>query len=424
MRPDNRALIPDRTIRAAESVCYARQMMKRSGTFATALVLAHAAACSGGDRPPPSNGILDRPDDGAAGSHDGGVLFDVSQSEGPPAPDASGLCGNQLFRVAPEAPNLYFVLDRSGSMAESPPGQSFDKYTLMRMALLDVARTLGNRARFGVAVFPSSALTTGCEAGGEVFSTHLGDPPGDKDKDGPVTTAIATATASSPRGGTPTAETLAVLYPILTALQGKTAVVLATDGAPNCNLARTCTPAECTYNIEGVTVNGDRCTPSHNCCDPNISQGPGGLGCVDGVATTSAVQELRDAGIRTYVVGIPGSTYYGALLDQLATIGGSARPGSPRYYQVDDMTALSTVLEQIGTKELVTCDFVLDVVPPDRTMVNVYFDQEVVAYDETNGWAWTGDTTLSFRGEACAKLKSGTVVQVQVVAGCPTKQPA
>ena len=97
--------------------------------------------------------------------------------------------------------------------------------------------------------------------------------------------------------------------------------------------------------------------------------------------------------------------------------------GEPKYYRIDDMESLSATLREIGTQVLVTCDFVLDQAPPEPSLVNVYFDQEAIAYDAEDGWTWTGAQTLSVHGEACDRLEEGAVGQVQVVAGCPTKQP-
>jgi hypothetical protein len=226
-----------------------------------------------------------------------------------------------------------------------------------------------------------------------------------------------------PNGGTPISGTLAAIHDTVASLQGRTALLLATDGGPNCNGEATCTASDCILNIEDYVLNEKACTPDYNCCDPSIPNGPGGWDCVDAAATIAEVQRLKQKGIRTYVVGIPGSSYYANVLDQLATVGGTARPDSPKYYRVDDVTALNDVLLQIGTHVLITCDFMLDTEPPDPNQVNVYLDTTVVPYDAENGWTWTDSTRLSLHGTACDKLESGLVGQVQVVYGCPTELP-
>lgn len=385
-------------------------------------LLVAGLGCSDKARAPNSSTFTGDDPDAWVAPTDGSPLFEVSVPDGPPSPDAEGLCGNFFFKASPEPPNLFFVLDRSGSMAEGSGQPGLSRYDAVRVAVVHVARNLGDKANYGVAVFPGEPVVQGCETGTEIFKTRAGDPQGTTGN-GPVTSAIAAATQLDPVGGTPTADTLVALLPTLQALSGKTAVVLATDGGPNCNGYKTCDAANCTYNIEGGSLNGVKCTPSYNCCDDDIPGGPGSFMCLDSIATIQAVQKLRDAGIRTFVVGIPGSSFYSTLLDQLAMIGGSARPTEPLYYRVDDMGALSDTLLQIGSKVLITCNFTLDSKPPDPTFVNVYFDKDVVSYDEQNGWTWTGETTLELHGEACQKLESGGVGQVQVVAGCPTKQP-
>ena len=45
-------------------------------------------------------------------------------------------------------PNMYFVLDRSGSMGES------DKWDRVRLTVARLMRGLGPRANFGAAIFP------------------------------------------------------------------------------------------------------------------------------------------------------------------------------------------------------------------------------------------------------------------------------
>ncbi len=222
-----------------------------------------------------------------------------------------------------------------------------------------------------------------------------------------------------PYGGTPTAATLTALQPTLSALPGRTIVVLATDGAPNCNLAANCSAAECSLTIEKQSVQGKACTTSFNCCDSAIVP-DGQLSCIDGDATEAAVAALAAAGIDTYVIGMPGSEYYSTLLDRLAIAGNTARPSPPLYYSTKSHQELTDAIRSIGVEVAISCTIELDEAPPDPELVNVYFDQTLIGYDELDGWAWLDEKTVELRGAACAKLESGDVLQVQVVAGCPT----
>src|SRR5262245_27384963 len=57
----------------------------------------------------------------------GGQIADSSITPSPkdgsaddlaPSPDAQGLCGNMFLDITSDAPNIFFVIDRSGSMGE------------------------------------------------------------------------------------------------------------------------------------------------------------------------------------------------------------------------------------------------------------------------------------------------------------------
>ena len=196
--------------------------------------------------------------------------------------------------------------------------------------------------------------------------------------------------------------------------------MLATDGAPNCNGTLVCGADQCQFNIEGTVVNGRECTPDFNCCDPSVASNAT-FYCVDDDATDEAVNALTLAGIKTYVIGMPGSEHYANLLDRLAASGQTAREGTPRYYAVGDVVELTEVVRRIGVEVAISCSIALDKPPPDQARVNVYLDARLIPADPINGWAWTGESALELLGSACADLKSGNIQQVQVVAGCPTQ---
>jgi hypothetical protein len=265
------------------------------------------------------------------------------------------------------------------------------------------------------------------------------------------------------------------LLPTLAALPGRTAVILATDGGPNCNRAATCDESKCIPNIE----HAPGCTDGVNCCLPSIA---GPTSCLDDVATLAALSELSRRGIKTYVVGIPGSAPYAALLGDMARVGGTARPAgsSATYYDVDHLDELDGILSAIGSTVVLSCHLHLDMAPKAMSLVNVYLDRQLVEYGGPDGWVWTnpgdaglgddgsagasdastdvesddaqdgmsddapspddapppandaGDPDASSRvprqdldllGGACDLLMSGKVRQVQVVFGCPTVTP-
>lgn len=231
--------------------------------------------------------------------------------------------------------------------------------------------------------------------------------------------ALLSATSAPAAGGTPTAATLLALRPVLAKLPGKTFVILATDGGPNCNAAAMCDTANCIPNIESVSA---ACKPNGvNCCTQN-QYGP--QNCLDGPPTVTAVAGLAQAGIPVYVIGVPGSGPYAGLLDELATSGGTARPTSPKYYRVDgtDPNAFTTALAQVAAKITATCTLPLQSAPQDPSLVNVYADGAVVPRDPVDGWT-LDNATVSLVGAACARVLAGEVLEVRVVEGCPTVTP-
>ena len=375
-----------------------------------------ASACGSADRP----GHYQRP----GASSDGGIWLDGGGSDGPPGADAGGLCGNQFIPTSENRPNVYFVLDRSSTMVENFSGTASSKYQSASDAIASVLRAVGHRIQYGAAVFP--ALNEGCSTGVEVFSTRAGDPSryAAAGSDGPVLQALVnTLWRVEPvwsGGGTPTAATLTALLPVVSALAGQTFVVLATDGEPNCNADARCTSADCSLNLRHYSVDGIACDAIFNCCDPTLVL-DGQLSCVDGPPTVAAVGALARAGIKTYVIGLPGSEYCANLLDELAVAGGTASAASPRYLPISSVDQLSAALMSIGITLAISCDITLDQAPPDPSLVNVYFDQMVVPSDPDNGWVLGADNLLvQIRGAACNRLMSGDVLEVQVVAGCPT----
>jgi hypothetical protein len=369
------------------------------------------AACGSGSGPP---ALGDAPGVDA-GAETGGLLVTdagpIIESCGK-GPDG-GVCACVDEPLALDPPTLYFVLDRSGSMNDD------GKWNTVRSVIGSLAVSLGQRARFGAAVFPDPAQDD-CVPGGPVWPMEGVAPlqgdgtlntPGPRD-----ISLIGTLSGISASGGTPTASTLSALLPKLQKWGGKTYVVLATDGGPNCDANAVCTAAMCTYNIEGDVG----CTPTGpDCCGPTGVGGP--LACLDAQPTIDAVTAFTTAGIPVYVIGVPGSEPYATLLDQLAMAGGTARGSEPQYYAVTtyDEQALSSAMSKIAAKVTGSCTLTLDAVPPAPDEVNVFFDGTAIAQTGPNGWTLSGET-VTILGTSCQAILDGDVIDVRVVAGCPT----
>jgi hypothetical protein len=385
---------------------------------ALAAVLSLAAlwpiACAGERPAPPPEREPALPEP----NHDGGP--DLGDASVVP----SGPCGDQSIPAVANPPNLSFIIDHSASMGDELAGSGLSKYENARIALSHVLKAVGHRVNYGAAIFPGLDGVTGCEAGDQLMKIAPGDPPSyaRDDKTGPrLRDLLARLTIADVEGGTPVAATLGAMQPVLTELSGETFVVLITDGAPNCNRQLDCGPSGCIPNIEGLSLGGMACNDSYNCCAPSAQLPTANLSCVDDDASIAAVAALGDAGISTFVVGMPGSEPYVALLNAMAEAGGTAREGALKYYLVEDTAELEASLKSIAASVAITCEIALDYEPPDPDYVNVYFDGVLLEYDPSDGWEWAESGHVLIRGEACDQLSGGDVLEVQVVAGCKTE---
>jgi hypothetical protein len=385
-----------------------------------ALVLALVAqafplACGSRERAPY---LVDPgPRDAGTGGEDAGLML------GDAAEAPSGPCGSQSIPAVGNPPNLSSIIDHSGSMGEELAGSGLSKYENARIALSHVLQAIGHRVNYGATIFPGLAGVTGCEAGDDLMKVAPGDPPSfaREQELGPrLKDLLGRLSIADVDGGTPAAATLTKSLQTLSQLKGDTYVILVTDGAPNCNEELSCQAGACIPNIEGLTAGGLDCSTGVNCCAPTDENPYANLSCVDEDASLQAVQALNDAGIKTFVVGMPGSEPYEHLLDALADLGGTARAGSPKYYSVADTQALEQALKAIAASVAISCQIPLDYEPPDPELVNVYFDGKVVPYDAAGGWEWTDDGQVAIRGEACDQLSAGDVLEVQILAGCKT----
>jgi len=385
-------------------------------SFATfpAAVLGGFAACNSQDRPPP-------PQQGTGASGQGGAGGDLLPPDdgGPPSLDAQGLCGNQAHATVSDAPNVYFIIDASGSMGAAVGDKT--RFELVQKAAVGLVHDLGALINVGAALFPHSPTEADpCAAGEQVMAVLPGDPYSD-DSVGPTTNKFRNATKTTPFGGTPTAATLESLLPGLKALPGKTLVLLVTDGGPNCNTRLACEASECQPNIEQCS-GFPCCASGGNCCEPDQPWGP--TGCVDRKATTDAVKAYASAEVPVYVVGIPGSEAYADVLEEMAIAAGTAQLAKPFYYAVDDVDHLRDALGSIAAVAI-SCVFKIDDPPADAGQTNVYLDSVVLPADLENGWRWMDPelTRIELLGDACAALKTGKVKAVQIVSGCPTEPP-
>jgi len=375
------------------------------------MAAAMIAGCGSADRPAQLGSVepKDASPDGPGQTFQSTAPVPLSCNLGPDG----GVCACDDQPLLGDPPNLYFILDRSGSMAED------NKWSTVASVIETLVIDLGPRAIVGVTVFPDPRSTDTCAAGFEVFPPTRGDAPAGQ-VGSSESQLVQVLGRIGPNGGTPTAATIEAAAPRIEALTGKTYVILATDGGPNCNAAASCDYSQCELNIENAAPACPAAGP-HDCCgDPTIGDS---TSCLDAQPTIDAVAAIAKNNIPVYVVGVPGSAPYGALLDRLAQAGGTARPTEPSYFAVDtaDVAAFTTAIFSIAAEITGTCTLTLDAVPPDPMQVNVFLDEQVLPQTGADGWTLDGQT-VTLLGQSCQEVKAGQVLDVRVVAGCPTLQ--
>jgi hypothetical protein len=326
-------------------------------------------------------------------------------------------CGESNFQVEFKKVDMLVVLDRSASMKPADVPED-DLWTPMGQALTEVTAQFSDRIDFGMMLFPGLDCVT------DDFDSVCINPtePQVKIGDANAATEIANVFKSTADGGTgtcggtPTAPTLAAAGNYLSSLINDHLryVLLATDGAPNCN----------------DTLDGDTCTcVSAQGCSASTN---GFLNCLDDVNTNASAKNLYGAGIPIYVLGMgKGSSDWGKQLDAIAAAGGTTE-----YYGVDKTDEIIETMETI-TSQILSCEFDIDwdLLPPDASasqeLVNFYCkvnetdetdSSNVVGLDDKcsskTGWNWVDDDTIEFCEGACDSLKNRECTFVTATFGC------
>jgi Mg-chelatase subunit ChlD len=336
-------------------------------------------------------------------------------------------CGMTEITANSVPVHVLLVIDKSASMKTALATGT--RWTAVKSALSAALDNVKGSISFGLEFFPNGGDSTQtCEvpSGDAAVVVPIG--PG-------TTTVSAITTAfdmNQPAGATPTATALSRAYDYFItgggkSLTGDRFVLLATDGGPNCNPTLACTSAACTLNLDDPNR---KCGPPApdgtpaNCCDSKLPNGPSA--CLDDAATTDAIRRLATAGVRTFVVGIPGTEVYANSLDQIAIAGGAINPSAPpSYFAVNasgGVAGLTEVFSTITSRLITTCNLQLQSTPPDRNKINVSVDGSLVP-SGPDGWALDTSTTpptIVLKGATCTKVQKNGANTVKVVYGCPT----
>lgn len=326
--------------------------------------------------------------------------------------------------------NMLIVMDKSGSMTDTPPGYTKSKWLSAKESLNTALKADDPLVSYGFMLYPYKAAepAAGCVIPTGTDAVNI-----------PIQGAAASVPAihgllaqTEPGGGTPTAGALKAAYEYYTVgagrdLIGQKYVLLVTDGGPNCNAAiGSCPPERCTANLDQFGT----CGPNGiaNCCDPSFTVGtgePANTLCLDDAAVNAQLQSLREAGVGTFVIGIPGSEVYASYLDTFADVGGYPVAGKPhKYYEVINPTDLELAVQQITTSLVRDCNIPLVRAAEDKTEINVAVDCNALpqkAADQTDNWVYHEETkTIEILGNQCAVIKATGAKRLDVVTGCAT----
>jgi hypothetical protein len=305
------------------------------------------------------------------------------------APDAPPEC-NQVALLAAEhvLADVLLVLDRSGSMNYSiSQNCSCDPSSNPRVICDDLSNCETRWSVLGAALDTTLSSTPFLHWGLKVFSSpgagQCAVTAGVEIPVGADTAAAIQAQISSitPSGETPTAEAIraATAYLETQADANTKAILLATDGGPNCGGSP---PSVYNDDVEG---------------------------------TTAAITAARKAGFLVYVIGM-GTV---ENLDAFAQAGGTGN-----YYPGQSPEEITQALAAISKAS--TCTFTLATMASDPTGVGVYIDKTLIPKDASDGWTFGANAqTIILHGSFCDQTLSDPASVVQALfLGCGQPFPS
>lgn len=341
---------------------------------------------------------------GAQTQTDGGPLTDANDV------DATVQCQDGTFKFQLALAQLMFVIDRSGSMKFTLNGvdkqpRSQWRWTILQSSLAQTITTFDNQIAMGAKFFPEE-LTTGQATDPNVACTvdnGIALPP----STGNAQNILSVFDSSTPLGGTPTSEAIRVAADALTSSRSVArTIVLATDGAPNCNTALDRFTCVCTAGATATQCAADNAGTAgrDNCLDDTRT-----------IGTIKSTFETR--GIPVFVIGI-GSLdrpEFIDVLDDMAVAGGRPNTTGPRkHYSANSQGELTSALETV--RDAVSkCTYLTPSAPSDAGAITVKIDGVTVPRDTThaNGWDWIDQRfgSLEFFGAACTRAQNASTPQ-------------
>ena len=323
-----------------------------------------------------------------------GLVLNISSEAGP---DAQVPCIPGVFQLQPANPSVMFVLDASGSMNETFSINGSTRWQVLESSLAVALPSVDQTMSIGATVFPDVAQQSEQDCAAP-SSVNL--PPAI----GNVGALLNLINSISPLGGTPTADAITVGAQALLGIRAASsarAIILATDGGPNCN--DNLDPLNCTCANPSQTACGPGNPPPQE-GDPNAADL-----CLDDTRTVSRISSYASQGLPTYVIGIhdPGDIQDEPVLNAMADAGGRPQSGTDHYYsatsQSDLEGAFVAIRNQIGS-----CTYLTSSVPNGQGSISVTVNGVTIPFDPSGkqGWKWGDEANgeIIFVGQACTNL--------------------
>jgi len=382
---------------------------------ALAVLLSSVAAQSGCSSDEPKEDPVEPGGTPVLDGNGNGAIFDGDDGAGPNAGggfDSNQACVGQEAGTELAPTIVELLVDTSLSMDERAPGSNRSKWVETRRVMLDAIDLMPGTTSVGVVFYPDVEVGADpCfDAEADVAVSTLGSASSQQ------RTRLRDAfEREDPRGSTPTHDAYRYALDELAAASGvgQRFLVLITDGVPTYALG-----------CEGSGLQQDPADPA-----PLIPEAASALG----------------RGIKTFVIGSPGSESARRSLSQMAQAGGTAsegcsNDGSPRYCHFD-MTeeedfagALRDALASISGIAL-SCTYDIPEPPSGGTLdlskVNVLFkapgsaEREVIPQSPngscSDGWQYSADQSqVLLCGDTCDRVSSSTG-QLSLEFGCTTR---
>ena len=341
--------------------------MNRSNlVIAVGLILGIACGTSsyvGGSAPDGGAGGGNVPDAGSGSSGTGGD---------------GGSCGSVVLRADHVPGKVVVVFDQSDSMSQAF-GDAGPKWKVASAAVVAAVSALQDELEVGAVFQPTAGASGGVSSCPPV--APISQPPQIPITDGGDFLSEWTAHFQPPWTlllGTPLGDALVQTNDALSSPSpGKTAVVVLTDGQPNC----------------GETLSG----------------------------ILAPVQQMAERGIKTWVVGLPGASGVKVLMD-IADAGGTGT-----YLLPSDNAALQGALAQITSNAIDQCTITLSPPPADPTQVHLVVTSasngavtQIAQNQPGGGWSISNGTTVTLLGSTCSTAEAGGYSQIEFDYGCVT----